>query len=264
MTIIDCHTHIGRNEHINCSVDQLLLSMDKAKIDKALVFAGEINDCPNEYLLEQISSHKDRLYGVACAPLSRLALLEDPYYIRNIIELDNVIAVKFYLGYEHYFPNDPKIYQIMNLIAERNLTAIFHCGDCLSSIRNAKIKFAHPLLIDEVAVDFPNTNIVIAHVGYPWHRDTAQVCYKNKNVYTDISGFVYGDFSFNSIGQFKKMIEEFVEITGSTDKLIFGSDFPISNQKSYVDTVKSVFYYPNDKIINGLFIDNPKKCFNLT
>src|SRR5579864_8797364 len=58
--IIDSHTHLGRNEHIKSTAKELLKSMDAAKIDKALVFAGEMNDCPNSWMLEQIKKHRDR------------------------------------------------------------------------------------------------------------------------------------------------------------------------------------------------------------
>jgi len=71
MNIIDCHTHIGRNEHINSSVDDLLRSMDKSEIEKSLVFAGELNGIDNNYLLEQIAPHRDRLYGVAAYHLDQ-------------------------------------------------------------------------------------------------------------------------------------------------------------------------------------------------
>lgn len=46
--IVDTHTHLGRNSHINYFAKDLLKSMDKAGIDKSLVFAGKLNDCPNE------------------------------------------------------------------------------------------------------------------------------------------------------------------------------------------------------------------------
>ena len=75
-------------------------------------------------------------------------------------------------------------------------------------------------------------NFIIAHMGFPWVLDTAEVCYKNANVYTDISGFVYGDFKGLDQKKFEAQLMKFLDIAGS-DKLLFGSDFPISNQKSY-------------------------------
>jgi uncharacterized protein len=250
--IIDVHTHIGMNEHINSSVDNLLLSMDKSKIDKALVFAGEINGITNSYMLEQIALHKDRLYGVAAYHPDNN--YNDLHIIYDSIDNEKAVAVKFYLGYDHWYPNDHKIYEILEHLDRKGSTAIFHCGDCLNTVKKAKLKYSHPLGIDDPAVDYPNLNIVIAHMGFPWHRDTAEVCYKNKNVYADISGFVYGDFDSDSQDKFRKVISEFTDICPA-DKLLFGTDFPISNQDSYIATVF-------DMELESIF-NNANKAFNL-
>lgn len=241
MTIIDCHTHIGRNEHINSSVKELLESMDEANIDQALVFAGGINSCPNDYMLEQIAPHKDRLHGVAAVhPLNK----DKPYRLKEAIDLSQlyldkkIVAVKFYLGYDHYYPNEVMDY--LKELEKVGCPAIFHCGDCLNSVKRAKLKYAHPLGVDDVAVDLPNMKFIIAHMGNPWVRDTAEVCYKNDNVYTDISGFVYDKFKQTDLVNFKKLVNEFLTIS-SSDKLLFGTDFPISDQSSYISAVDETF-----------------------
>lgn len=250
--IIDCHTHIGRNQHINASVDDLLISMDAAKIDKSLVFAGKLNDISNEYLLEQITPHQDRLYGVACFhPYDKV------HDLRSLLE-DNpqIVAVKFYTGYDHWFPNNGNITDALFVCELRGITAIFHCGDCLASVQHAKLKYAHPLGVDDVAVDYPDVKMVIAHIGYPWVRDTAEVCYKNANVYTDVSGFVYGKFTPDDVTKFYKTINEFCDIS-SNEKLLFGSDWPISNQSSYVEVCNSFL------LLNVACQGTAEKVFNL-
>lgn len=237
--IIDAHVHLGRNEHIKATADELLRSMDKAGIDKSLVFAGELNDCSNEWMFEQIAPHKDRLLAVAAysvnppkvpIPWGKDQQLADWYAEGKIV------GVKFYTGYDHYFPAD--ISGVLYRLNQVGCPAIFHSGDCLNSVRCAKLKYAHPLHIDEVAVDFPNMNFIIAHMAYPWHRDAAEVCYKNANVYSDISGFVYGGFAEGDMIKFHRVIKEFLDIAGS-DKLLFGTDWPISWQDAYVDILNT-------------------------
>jgi predicted TIM-barrel fold metal-dependent hydrolase len=250
--IIDAHTHIGRNMHINASVDDLLISMDKAKIDKSLVFAGKLNDISNGYLISQIELHQDRLYGVAC-----FHPYDNARTLRSFLE-DNpqIVAVKFYTGYDHWFPNDSDITDALFVCEQRGVTAIFHCGDCLASVQHAKLKYAHPLGVDDVAVDYPDVKFVIAHMGYPWHRDAAEVCYKNPNVYADVSGFVYGKFTPDDVTKFYKTINEFCDIAPS-EKLLFGSDWPISDQSSYVETCQ------NFLLLNAANQDSIEKAFNL-
>lgn len=248
--IIDCHTHLGRNDHIRASVKELLSSMDDAKIDKALVFAGELNDYPTDVMLEEIRPYRDRLSGVASFnfDLRGVQLENHITSLHDMYLLGEIVAVKFYTGYYHKLPTE--LGHVLSVLEQVSCPVIFHCGDCLNSVKCAKLKYAHPLNIDEVAVDYPGMKFVIAHMGYPWHRDAAEVCYKNDNVYTDISGFVYNSFTAESSEHFTKVISEVIEVAGGTDKILFGSDWPISNQKSYVH------------MLHGLAIDNKKNIFS--
>jgi predicted TIM-barrel fold metal-dependent hydrolase len=252
-------------EKSEATVDTLLASMNEAGIDKSFVFGGmaqpaidletgrsvSINNCPNEWMLEQIAPHKDRLFGVAAAhpmfvypnDFGQIVdkRIDEAYQLAGLYEAGKIVAVKFYTGYDHIYPYELKEY--LSILNNVGCPAIFHSGDCFSACKFAKLKYAHPLHIDEVAVDFPNMNFIIAHMGNPWIIDAAEVCYKNDNVYADISGFVYGDFSRRDERLFKKVIEQFLDIAGDGNKLLFGTDFPISNQKSYVDFIKNDLGY---------------------
>lgn len=268
--IIDCHTHLGRNDHINANVKQLLKSMDKAKIDKAMVFAGELNDCPNEWMIEQIKPHRDRLYGVMA--------YEHPYFryvdFLKMAQDNNIKAVKFYTGYDHYYPID--LYQDIGeprtpsslyhnpiqICSDLGIPAIFHMGDCLNSVKCAKLKYAQPTLIDEPAVDYDDVNFIIAHMAYPYVREAAEVCYKNKNVYSDMSGFVYGSFEGDDIRKFTNSVHTFLDIADN-DKLLFGSDWPISDQSSYMKTVQELFETSQCPAAEHLS-QNVMKAFRLT
>jgi predicted TIM-barrel fold metal-dependent hydrolase len=245
--IIDCHTHLGRNEHINCNVDQLLKSMDEARIDQSLVFAGDINDCSNEWMLEQIAPHKDRLLGVVAYTPPGFGNHYGLEYAREVFaapyKAGEIAAVKFYTGYHHYEPS--QIGWILAALNEVGCPAIFHMGDCLNSVKYSKLKYAQPLLIDDVANEYTNMNFIIAHMAYPWVREAAEVCYKNSNVYSDVSGFVYNKFTGHDRVRFKKNVDEFLDIADS-DKLLFGTDFPIASQSSYLDALQ----YLSDGTIN--------------
>lgn len=238
--IVDCHTHLGNDKGINLRVADLLKSMDKAGIDKSFVFAG-INHYSTDEMLKEIKPHRDRLYGVAAWDFNRPDVYQEDK-LMDLYRVGAIVAVKFYVGYYHYYPHQITLLSYMNRVG---CPAIFHCGDCLNTQHCAKLKYAHPLNIDEVAVDYPDMNFIIAHLGNPWWRDTAEVVFKNKNVYTDVSGFVYGDFLEKDKKLFAKAITEYLEIVGDGDRLLFGTDCPISNQQSYVDCL-------NNYIGNGL------------
>lgn len=265
--IIDCHVHLGRNDHIRATADELLRSMDKAGIDQALVFAGELNDCPNEWMLEQIKPHRDRLHGVMAYEDTHFRFVD----FKKMAEDNDVKGIKFYTGYHHYYPTDLYVnsgekpvsayyHNPLQICSDLQIPAIFHCGDCLNSVKCAKLKFAHPLNIDEPAVDYDDVTFIIAHMAYPWQRDAAEVCYKNKNVYSDISGFVYGEFNEFDIKNFKKVLTEFCDVANGGYKLLFGTDWPISNQSSYLKVLR-------EEIGMGLtpefLSENVKKAFKL-
>lgn len=272
--IIDFHTHIGKKVDKTC--EDLLRSMDESGIEKAVVIAGpsDITGLSNRELLSVLNKHSTRFYGVlAINPLDLVNKEVDAY--RNELDRDNVLGYKFYTGYHHYYPEDIKNFSCLKSstfndwgfvkteqsifltdLIQAGKFAMFHTGDTYCACGNAKLKYAHPLGIDDVATDFPELKIVMAHLGYPWHRDAAEVMYKNKNVYADISGFVYNDFTNKDKKNFEIMIEEYARVNDDFERLLFGTDFPISNQKSYVQTLKEIGLF--DKLIenNNKFIDS--------
>ena len=135
--------------------------------------------------------------------------------IEAILKQGTVKAFKAYLGYLHHGPDSPGYGPYYELAAEYRLPFIFHTGDTFSHL--AKLKFAHPLLVDEVAVDHPQVRFVIAHFGNPWLSDAAEVLYKNNkkeraNVWADLSGFVVGsaaDFeNYRRSGELKEIAKD--------------------------------------------------------
>ena len=112
---------------------------------------------------------------------------------------------------------------------------MIHTGDTFSNI--SKIRFAHPLNIDDIAVDNPELNIIMCHIGNPWLLDCQEILYKNKNVYADISGLVIGNFTLYYQRYYGYKIKELLSYIGMPHRLLYGSDWPISNMESYIKFV---------------------------
>lgn len=237
--IVDAHTHISFNPETVATVPGLLAAMDQAGIDKALVFAAHIFDCGTEKLLDAIQDHRDRLCAIGSTTQGRL--LEDEWSEINRWFREGAIhGLKLYTGYEHFYPSDRRFSGVLDLCEKYNRPVIFHSGDTFCKHKQAKLKYAHPLHIDDLATDRPNLKIVIAHLGFPWHRDAAEVVYKNQNVYADCSGFVYGKFTEADKLRFARVMAEFVDIAGNDDKILFGTDWPISDPSSYVEVLRDL------------------------
>jgi predicted TIM-barrel fold metal-dependent hydrolase len=166
--------------------------------------------------------------------------------VEEVLKKGKVKALKVYLGYLHYGPYSPGYRPYYKLAARYKVPVIFHTGDTFS--RAAKVKYAHPLAIDEVAVDFPETKFVIAHFGNPWVADAAEVVYKNKNVWADLSGILIGDEAVfaglekdGALGRTVKRIKRGIEFVEAPEKFFFGSDWPLAPLRAYRDFVRRLF-----------------------
>lgn len=80
----------------------------------------------------------------------------------------------------------------------------------------------------------------MAHLGNPWFRDTAEIIYKNPNVWADISGLVLGDIAENFEAWLKEQVAEIIQFAGDPDKLLFGTDWPIVNMGPYLKLIDSL------------------------
>ncbi len=262
--IIDTHTHIGLDrETIRATSGELVKSMDAAGIDRALVFGGAINDCPNSWLLDQVDHFPDRLSAVASvSPLRSDA--PTPKAVDRLAAKGRIAGLKLYPGYEHYYPADAVIRPYLKIAADRGLPVVFHSGDLFNKIPGAKLKYAQAIHIDDLAVELPNLKIVIAHLGYPWMVDAAQVCQKNANVYADISGLVYGRFTSSTEAQIVTYLRQFVAVCESPEKVLFGTDWPIADQSDYVVAmpciVSAVF---GETAVPGVMGGNALRVFGL-
>lgn len=234
--LIDAHTHIGFGGAIKASVDDLLASMHLNQIDKALVFSGRLNDCLSDRLIETIKPHKGKLYGVGYAGPGDGHIANQLEFIEENFKNGNLVALKFYPGYEYFYPADICIRPALELCVQYNKPAIFHSGSCfVHEGICAKVKYAHPLAIDDLAAEMPKLKIIMAHMGNPFIIEGAEVCYSKKNVYADCSGYVTGSFTTDQIDRFCDHVRYFLSYVENPEKLLFGTDWPICNQKSYLN-----------------------------
>ncbi len=265
--IIDAHTHLDDVMHTgfptNKRLKLLLQTMKKHKIDHALVLA-DIELIPkektltNEEILRLIKPYP-QLHLVGKVPFT---LCQNPAYIKQIrdsVESKEMIGIKLYPGYEPFYPNDPRYNNVYNICEEFNVPVMLHSGDVMEK---GNLKYAQPLHIDEVASNRPKLKIIICHMGNPWTLDTAAVTFKNENVYTDMSGLFYQKLDQGMKLFLERKIEEFVHWNVKGEKLIFGSDWPISDVG---DTIKLIV---DDKNLSSkdkklIFSGNVKKLFKI-
>lgn len=191
--------------------------------------------------------------------------------VEKEIHEKKIIAFKAYLGYLYYAPSDSEYKPYYELAARYHVPFIFHTGDTYSD--TGKLKYSHPLLIDEVAVDYPGVNFVFAHLGCPWFRDGGELIFKNnvagcrENLWCDISGILCGlekDFKeYRKTGYLQQeasKIREAFLYSERPDRFLYGSDWPLTPLTVYRDFVREAI---PEKYHQLVFHDNAKALFGI-
>ncbi|NQU08451.1 MAG: amidohydrolase family protein [Candidatus Abyssubacteria bacterium] len=168
-------------------------------------------------------------------------------------------AVKLYVGYQHYYPDDEDCVPLYRLLMKYDMPVIFHTGDCVSTM--ARLKFSHPLNIDELAFRFPDLKIVMAHMGNPWLRDAAEVIYKNENVHADLSGLITGleeRYKKEYRERLLDQLESAIYYCGA-DHLMFGTDYCLASHADSLEFFSKLRIKKSD--MNNFLYKNALKLY---
>lgn len=242
--IIDCHTHLNRYEDGQWATLEeryraLKSDMAANGVSYALVLSSYkvTPERPSvREILEVIGD--DPQVGVV-AGISyyeyRAADLAD---LRSLLGEGRIRGLKLYPGYEAFYVHDPRMRVVYELAGEFGVPVMIHTGDTFDP--KGKVKYAHPLEVDEVAVDFRDVTFVICHLGNPWVTDAMEVIYKNPNVVGDISGLTLGHFEERFEQYMLQVIKQVVAFAGDPSSLLFGTDWPICEMPSYIRFVRNL------------------------
>ena len=113
---------------------------------------------------------------------------------RRLVVDHGVRGFKFHPNIQAFFPNDREFYPLYEVIAEAGLPALFHTGHSgigsgLPGGGGIRLKYSNPMYVDDVAVDFPDLKIVLAHPSFPWQDEAISVALHKEQVYIDLSGW---------------------------------------------------------------------------
>ncbi|HTS99775.1 MAG TPA: amidohydrolase family protein [Streptosporangiaceae bacterium] len=141
---------------------------------------------------------------------------------RRLADEFGVKGFKFHPSTQGFCPNDRMAYPLYEVIASRGLVALFHTGQTGAGAGTPggggiRLKYANPLYLDDVAADFPDLDIILAHPSFPWQDEALAVATHKPRVYIDLSGW--------SPKYFPPLLVRYAN-TLLRDKVMFGSDFP--------------------------------------
>ena len=241
--VIDFHSHIFTEEALKNApkgmfsryeevfhkkweptiLEKIVQDMDEAKVDKAVVVAIDAETTlnykiPNEVVAEAVKKYPDRFIGFASVDPHKgvLAVKELEKAVKEL-GLKGLKLVPFMINVNL---NDKILYPLYEKAQELDIPVLAHTGVMFDV--GTRMKYCKPLDVDDVAVDFPDLKIVVAHFGWPWVDEAMAVCQKNRNVYFDIAGWSP-----------KYLPESVVRFMGGmlADKALFATDYPLLPRK---------------------------------
>jgi predicted TIM-barrel fold metal-dependent hydrolase len=197
-----------RERHMACVV---------FSVDEQLSGRGVV---PNEDVLAAARIHRDVMIPFASVNPLRPDAVER---VRRLLAGGEVRGFKLHPPLQEFAPNDRAVYPFYEAVQESRLPVIFHTGHSGigTGVRGGggiRLKYGAPMLIDDVAVDFPDMPIILAHPSFPWQDEAISICLHKPQVYIDLSGWSPKYFSRTLVQYANTLLRE---------KLLFGSDYPL-------------------------------------
>ena len=254
--IIDCYTHIwdspaqlGRlaesidnpvrvpaaRSHVrgalNAGTARHLASAQEIDTTIVLGFKSEHlgAEVPNDVVASYVQTHPEKLIGFAgIDPSSPVEAIEEMRRAREELGMKGIAIAPASQDQHPCSSNSELVYE---KATEWNMPVLFHPG--IQIARECRLEYAQPVLLDEVARNFPRLKIIIAHLGYPWMTETLVLLAKHDNVYSDVSWLLHQPWqayqSLLSAHQF-----------GVMSKLLFGSGFPYASATQSIETLYGI------------------------
>jgi uncharacterized protein len=248
LVAIDVHVHVEQDGHGRFALDQELLDAS------ASYFSSSEHRTPT---LAHIAAHyRERRIGavvftvdasaatgypaLSSEEIADLAVEHDDVLIpfgsvdphggvmavrqaRRLVTGHGVRGFKFHPSLQAFEPNDRRYYPLYETLQELGVPALFHTGQTgigagLPGGRGIKLRYSAPMLLDDVAADFPQLTIVLAHPSVPWQDEAISIATHKANVYIDLSGWSPKYFPPQLVRAANTMLRR---------KVMFGSDFPL-------------------------------------
>jgi uncharacterized protein len=245
---IDVHVHVESDGHGRLSLDDELLAASaayfKAAGDRAptveqiadyyrqrqlaaVVFTVDAGTATghsglsSEEMADRAAAHADVL--IPFGSVDPHAGAEAVRRAGRLISEHGVRGFKFHPSLQAFSPDDRDYYPLYAVIEEAGLPAVFHTGQTgigagLPGGRGIKLRLSNPMLIDDVAADFPGMPVILAHPSVPWQDEAISIATHKANVYIDLSGWSPKYFP----PQLVRAASSYLQ-----DKMLFGTDYPL-------------------------------------
>lgn len=226
--------------------DELLDRMDEAGVDHQVVFGLDwgipLGDPPldirdyNRKIAEFTAEHSDRLTGFVTVDPRREFAVE---HVRDALDEWGMDGLKLHPTAGFHL-HDAETYRLLDLCANRGVPVLTDSGPISAPLYS---KYSHPNHLDEVITDFPDLDIVAAHMSLGWWRDLLAIAETNGNtrLHVDMSG--WQERARSHPDEFGSVVRRFVDALGA-DRVHWGTDDPVFDpafpKEDWIDTVRSL------------------------
>ena len=203
-----------------------------ATADKVVVFGIQAKATgiwvPNEVIADYVRQHPDKLQGWASVDPNEPDCVEQLVYC---VEELGLRGLKLGPVYQHFDPEDRAHWPLFATCQRLGLPIMWHQGTTFPS--RARLKWGLPLQLEDIAMDFPDLKMIVAHLGHPWEEDLIVLIRKCPNVYADISAVHYRPWRY-----WQAMVTAMEY--GVTSKLLLASDFPSATIDNVITGLRNV------------------------
>ena len=211
---------------------------------------------PNEEICEAAKANSDMM--IAFASIDPHKGKMGAREARRLVEEHGVKGFKFHPTVQGFLPYDRMAWPIYEVIAEYKLPAIFHSGHsgigsgmrCGGGLR---LQNSNPMLLEDVAIAFPDIQIVIAHPSWPWQDEALSLAMHKPNVWIDLSGWSPKYFPPQLIQYANTLLK---------DRMLFGSDYPLITPERWMKDFSDAGFKP--EVQPGILKGNAMRLLGLS
>jgi predicted TIM-barrel fold metal-dependent hydrolase len=266
LTAIDVHVHIEVDSHGHYSMDDELMDASaryfRADHNRtptleqiadlyrelnmaAVVFTVDASTATghapisSEEIAERAAAHPDVLIPFGSVDPRRGA--DAVAQARSLVRDHGVRGFKFHPTMQGFAPNEQAFYPLWEQIESLGVPALFHSGQTgigagLPGGRGLKLRLSDPMLVDDVAADFPGLTVILAHPSVPWAASSISIATHKANVYIDLSGWSPRYFPADLVRAANSYLQ---------DKVLFGTDYPLLTPDRWLRDFESLDFKPD-------------------
>lgn len=226
--ILTARRYLGRELRL-ITLEEFLERKRRAGVDRVVIFLRDdetYSGVPpaNEWVAELAERHREHFIPFYALDPNKGEIAAR--ILREAHRERGVMGVKIHPYAARMPPNDRRAYPLYKAAEELGVPVLFHTGPGPVGTR---MSYCRPIYLDDVAIDFPDLKIIIAHFSGPWYMEAYALAWRHENVYVDIS--------FHPEAFIRHLPWELFEAT-IPDKILFGTDFPFNMPDERVEMVR--------------------------